>query len=122
MDHRQNLRFIAAGRILIGIVMLLAPRKGVRGWLGRDADSGGVTLLARAFGAREIALGAGTLGALTTGSPARPWVVAGIVSDGVDAAASVLALRHLPARRALTNATVATSATVAGLAALDAVD
>lgn len=122
MDHRQSLRFIAAGRLAIGVAALVAPRRFAGAWLGPEAASGVVSLLARAFGAREVAVGAGTLWALDAGQPVRPWVTAGIVCDGLDAAASVMATRHLRASRALLNAAVATTATVAGLAALDAVD
>lgn len=121
MDHRQSLRFIAAGRIAIGIAALVAPRRLAAGWLGPEAATGAVTLLARAFGAREVAVGAGTLWALDAGGPVRPWVTAGIVCDGLDAAASVLAVRHL-GPKALLNGAVAASATAAGIAALDAVD
>jgi hypothetical protein len=122
MDHRQNLRFIAAGRIAIGIAMLFAPRRATRGWLG-DRDIGaGVSLLSRAFGAREVALGAGTLQALASGGPVRPWVMAGIVSDGLDATASLLAAPQIGVGRALMNGAVASSATAAGIAALEHVD
>lgn len=122
MDHRQSLRFIAAGRIAIGVAALVAPRKLAAGWLGPEAATGAVTLLTRAFGAREVAVGAGTLWALDAGGPVRPWVTAGVVCDGLDAAASVLAVRHLGAPKALLNGAVAASATVAGIAALNAVD
>lgn len=122
MDHRQSLRFISAGRIVIGVVMLVAPRRGTASWVGPDGRSGALTLLARSFGAREVALGAGTLTSLDSGGPARPWVMAGIVADGLDAVASVLAIRHLGARRALATGAVAVVATAAGIAALDHVD
>ena len=122
MDHRQSVRFISAGRIAIGAVMLLAPRRGAASWVGPDGRSGALTLLVRSFGAREVALGAGTLASLDSGGPARPWVMAGVVADGLDAVASVLAIRHLGAARALATGTVAVLATVAGIAALDQVD
>lgn len=122
MDHRQVLRFIAAGRIAIGVAALVAPRRLVSGWLGSTAAHGSVTLLTRAFGAREVAVGAGTLWALDAGGPVRPWVAAGIACDGIDAASSVLAIGHLGAAKALLNGAVALGATAAGVAALDAVD
>ncbi len=122
MDHRQNLRLIAAGRIAIGIAMLLTPRRTAGGWLGDGTMSGRVSLLARAFGAREVAIGAGTLRALSSGEPARPWVIAGIVSDGLDAVASLAAAPQIGFGRALVNGAVASSATAAGIAALEHVD
>lgn len=122
MDHRQSIRFISAGRVTIGAVMLVAPRRGAASWVGPDGRSGALSLLVRSFGAREVALGAGTLASLDSGGPARPWVMAGIVADGLDAVASVLAIRHLGARRALATGVVATIATAAGIAALNQVD
>ncbi len=103
MDHRQSVRFISAGRIAIGAVMLVAPRRGAASWVGPDGRSGALTLLVRSFGAREVALGAGTLASLDSGGPARPWVMAGVVADGLDAVASVLAIRHLGRRTSLGN-------------------
>jgi len=122
MDYRQTLRFVAAGRIAIGVAMLAAPRRAAAGWLGPGTGAGAGSVLARAFGAREVAVGAGSLWALDRGDPVRPWVVAGVVCDGLDTVATVLGARHLGFRRFAAMGAVAATATAIGVAALDHVD
>jgi hypothetical protein len=122
MDHRQALRFVAAGRIAIGAAMLAAPRRAAAGWMGPGAATASVGLLARAFGAREVALGVGTLKSLDAPGPSRGWVMAGVLADGLDAVSAVLAIRQLGVGRAATTAVVAVAATAIGVASLDHVD
>src|SRR3954447_3125873 len=91
-DVRNLVRGLAAGRILFGAAMLLKPEEAVRGWIGsRAASQGGTQTVTRAFGARDMALGAGALAALMAGKDAREWVVAGAVCDMVDFAATATA-------------------------------
>jgi len=122
MDHRQALRFVAAGRIAIGAAMLAAPRRAASGWMGPGAATTSVALLARAFGAREVALGVGTLKSLDSAGPSRGWVMAGVLADGLDAVSAVLAIRQVGAGRAVTTGLVAVAATAVGVASLDHVD
>lgn len=122
MDYRQALRFVAAGRVAIGVAMLAAPRRATAQWLGPDTGSGAASVLARAFGAREIAVGAGTLWALDRGDAMRPWVMAGVVSDGLDTVAAVLGAPRLGLRRFITTTGVAAAATAVGVAALEQAD
>jgi len=71
--------------------MMLRPEDAVRGWIGASAASKeGTQTITRAFGVRDLALGAGALAALNSGS-ARDWVIAGAVCDAVDLAATVQA-------------------------------
>ena len=86
---------LAGGRIAIGAVSLLAPGLVGRAMLGADGDSGGIRLLLRAVGGRDLALGVGVLAALDRGSSVRGWLRASAVVDGLDAAGSVLARRRL---------------------------
>jgi hypothetical protein len=86
---------LAQGRIAIGGASLLAPE-----WTARtmtaSGGSGGVTsLYARMVGARDIGLGLGTLIALARGGPARGWLEASALVDGLDVAACLLARDHL---------------------------
>lgn len=122
MDHRQALRFVAAGRIAIGAAMLAAPRRVAAGWVGPGAATASVGLLARAFGAREVALGVGTLKSLDSPGPSRGWVMAGVLTDGLDAVSAALAIRQLGVGRAVTTGLVAVAATAIGVASLDHVD
>ena len=59
---------LAGGRIAIGVVSLLAPGLVGRAMLGPDGDSGGIRLLLRAVGGRDLALGIGVLAALDRGA------------------------------------------------------
>jgi hypothetical protein len=83
---------LALGRIGVGVAMLINPELSVRGWIGgRAASYGGTQTLTRAFGARDLSLGAGALAALAAGSDARDWVVAGAFADAVDLGSTLTA-------------------------------
>jgi hypothetical protein len=83
---------LAAGRIAFGVLMLAKPEEAVRGWIGRRAASyGGTQTITRAFGARDLSLGAGALAALLSGKDARDWVVAGAFADLADFVATATA-------------------------------
>lgn len=70
--------------------MLLRPEQAVRGWVGpRAAAYGGTQVVTQAFGARDLAIGAGTLAALAQDRDARDWVAAGALCDLVDLVATV---------------------------------
>ena len=60
-------------------------------WIGSDAARRPVKVLARAFGARDLAIGLGVVIALDRGTPVRGWIEAGALSDAIDTAASLLA-------------------------------
>jgi hypothetical protein len=81
-----------------------------------------VTVAARAFGVRDLALGLGTLQALDGAAPARPWVSLGMVCDLADLVATALAFRAIGARRALPVMAVAGAATAIGYLAREQVD
>jgi hypothetical protein len=53
-------------------------------------------VLARAFGARDLAIGLGVVIALDRGAPVRGWLEAGAVSDTLDFSASFLARDSIP--------------------------
>ena len=53
-------------------------------------------VLARAFGARDLAIGLGIVIALDRGTPVRGWIEAGVLSDALDTAASLLAGSSIP--------------------------
>jgi hypothetical protein len=84
------IRALGAGRIAFGAAMLLRPEQAVRGWVGpRAAAYGGTQVVTQAFGARDLAIGAGTLAALAQDRDARDWVAAGALCDLVDLVATV---------------------------------
>jgi len=90
---------IAWGRVAIGATALVAPSALSRPWVGDSAATTPVKLLARTLGGRDLALGIGTLRALSrSDDEARPWVALAGVSDAVDALATVVAFAWLPRR------------------------
>ena len=106
MNERDLAKGYAAGRIGIGLLLLLFPRRMSRTlWGAVDGSSPAVAFFARLLGARDAILGAGALAAIQQeGEPGasarvRPWMSYGAVADGVDAVATLLAYRHLPKRR-----------------------
>lgn len=54
-------------------------------------------MLARALGARDLALGVGLLAALGGRGSPRPWLAAGVVSDTTDIVATAIESDSLPA-------------------------
>jgi hypothetical protein len=90
---------IAWGRVAIGATALVAPTALSRPWVGDSSATTPVKLLARTLGGRDLALGIGTLRALSrSDDEARPWVALAGVSDAVDALATVAAFAWLPRR------------------------
>jgi hypothetical protein len=88
---------LAANRVAFGIGYLIEPRRTGRGWIGPRAEERPATVLTRALGARDLALGAGALLAMReTPRAARPWFAAHALADGVDLAATVAAREGLP--------------------------
>lgn len=104
MNERTLLGLLSAGRIAVGAAFMAAPARGAASWIGTEAQRPGAGVLARAFGARDLALGAATLAALSGRAPLRPLLLGGIVADTTDAAATLAAGDGIPvsARRAVT--------------------
>lgn len=96
MDPQSLARVQALGRVAIGTALVLAPRRAVSGWVGRDADRPSVQALTAALGIRDLALGVGAAGALWRGDGARVWLRAGTAADLVDFVATVRARDGLP--------------------------
>lgn len=87
-------------RIAIGIAVIALPDVAVRA-IASDAKADGLApALLRMLGARDIALGLGTIVALDHGAPVRGWLEGGALSDTMDCVASVIARERLT-RRAL---------------------
>jgi hypothetical protein len=86
---------LAGGRIVIGVVSLLAPGLVGRAMLGPEGDSRGARLVLRVVGARDLALGVGVLAAIDRNGPVQAWLRASAVADGLDAAGSLLARDQL---------------------------
>lgn len=101
MTLRSLVIGLATNRLLLGAGLTLVPGRAARVWVGRAAGRPSGRLLARAIGARDVALGVGTLAALKDGDAARAWVGAMLVSDATDFAATLHEREHLPLPAAL---------------------
>jgi hypothetical protein len=107
-------RMLATGRVLIGAALFAAPDLVAAPWVGDDARTEGARVVVRALGARDAALGAGTLAAGGDGAALRRWLLASSASDAADFVAT-LAGPRTPARTAVLG--LAASAAVAGVIA-----
>jgi hypothetical protein len=96
VNPREIARALSIGRIAIGVGLITAPRLWAPIWVGRDGLSGAARLFSRAVGARDIAIGASTLMAMSKGERIRPWVIAAIVPDAVDAIATFIERDEVP--------------------------
>lgn len=115
MDPRTLTRLLAAGRVAIGLGLFAAPATAARSWLGDAVDDAGTRMATRGLGARDVALGVGTLVALRDDGPVRPWLDAGVAADLADATAAVLARGERPAGAIGATLAVAGGAAAAGL-------
>lgn len=108
------------GRVGLGAAFLVAPGRSGRGWLGARATADAGKVAARALGARDVAIGYGTLRALDTGDPTLGrWVTISGLCDLVDATATAMAFRSLPWRGRILGIVVAGAAATASLVARD---
>lgn len=96
------------GRVAIGAALVLAPKLVLRPWVGEVGTTTGARVLGAGFGARDIAVGAGAIHALSTGGPVRPWLLGSALCDAVDFAATFAARRSLGRGAAATCALAAT--------------
>jgi hypothetical protein len=117
MDARPLALGVAAGRIAFGSAFLLAPGVTAKGWIGRPARTPGGQVMTRAMGARDLAIGVGTLAALRGADDTRPWLAAALFSDLADAAATWAERGALgPARTGMTLAIAFSAAASSALA------
>jgi hypothetical protein len=96
MEPREMAIAQARGRIAVGAAFFLVPGLAGRTWVGGDAARPSAKLLARAFGARDLALGLGVVIAIDRGAPVRGWLEASALSDAGDAVATLLGAAAVP--------------------------
>jgi hypothetical protein len=115
MDARTIAGVVASGRIAAGAGLTLAPGLVTRTWIGDVAGTSGARVVSAGFGARDVAIGAGTARALVRGEPVRPWLLAGAFADAVDLVATFAGRRSLPPLGVVSACTLAATGVVAGL-------
>jgi hypothetical protein len=118
VNPRALLTQLSLGRIALGATLIARPELATGRWVGRDGSRPGGQVLARGLGARDAALGAGTLTALRGGGPTTPWILGGLFSDATDLLATHTARERLPRGAAAMIYVLAGGALVAGLANL----
>jgi len=113
---RRAVWLIAAGRIALGLAVLLAPERVTARWLGQDnAKNAAVGDLARGLAARDIALGVSVLATLDD-AKAGPIVQVGCaLADAGDVLGTIAAREHLPRAGALGTVAIAGGAVAVGL-------
>lgn len=123
MDTASTLGTVLnVGRIAYGVAAVVAPTSAAKGWIGRSAGEPSVHPMTRAFGIRDVALGAATIGALRsagpTGTGSRMLLALGVMVDAVDTLSGRLSRDAVP--KPATIYAVAGGAAVTGAVALAA--
>jgi hypothetical protein len=101
MEPRNLARQVALGRAVLGAALVALPARACGGWVGPDAATAGGRVLTEGLGARDLALGLGTLRALSKGESLRTWFLASALADAVDCIATVRARGSIPAAPAI---------------------
>jgi hypothetical protein len=121
---RRGATAMAVGRIGLGMVALTSPAVVARPWVGPSGESQAGQVLGRALGARDLALGLGTLAALRrppgpgTDRAATTWVGLSALADGADLLVTVGSWGRLPTRGRWLVAAAAGGAAALGLTAV----
>jgi hypothetical protein len=88
---------ISMGRFIFGVAFIGRPTLMERAWIGKQARLPGAQLLARAVGARDLALGLGGLQAVKREDDSAPaWLAAAGICDVVDFGATWAAGGRIP--------------------------
>ena len=100
---------LSATRVAIGVAAWVAPRRFGRAWTGERSNGPIGSMAIRGLGARDIALGLGTLRALGNGKSVKPWLEMQALADASDAASTLMSFREVRGlRRWVMFATAAT--------------
>lgn len=119
MNARQIMNVAyAAARIGIGVVATTYPEKIGRTWIGENAESPNTKVILRGLGARDIALGAGTIDSTMRGEGAAAWLATSALADLGDLAATLAGREALPKNGVLVTSFLAASGAITGAALL----
>lgn len=116
MDERLLGTVMGTIRTGVGASLVAAPAWAGRIWIGSHADGRGTRVLARALGARDVALGGAILTASAKGEShdVVRLVQLGALADTADMAATLMAWKHLEGHRRWSMPLVAVGVGVAG--------
>jgi hypothetical protein len=107
-------RAVAAGRVVAGAALLIAPSVAGRSWIGDDAQRPAVQAVVRGLGIRDLILGALTLHVAARPGVGPRTVATCAVADAVDFGATLAVREHIPTAAATGILTLAGGAAVAG--------
>ena len=96
MNPRALAAQISIARMGFGVAFMVAPEWAGGMWIGKDAKRPGTKLFIRALGARDLALGLGTLLAMRHDRPTRGWLEASGLADFADAVITLMAGDDVP--------------------------
>lgn len=106
---------LSIARVGVGTALMLAPRRMGRTWVGSVADDPRAALVIRGFGARDLALGLGTLRALHRNEPIEGWVQMAAAGDACDALAGLAGASSVGLVRSIPTILSAAGAAILGL-------
>ena len=119
MNAKQLLNVgYAAARIGIGVVATVDPARIGRTWIGDSADETPTKVILRGLGARDFALGAGTIEATLVGRGVAAWLGFSALADLGDLTATLAGKDGLPSKGVKLTAFLAGSGFVSGLVLL----
>lgn len=108
VDSKDLVRMLSFGRMVIGAAAFVAPRRFARAWTGDTAEEVASSIATRGLGARDVALGLGTLLALEGDGPVKGWLEAQALADASDTFSTLANFGDMPGlRRWITLATAA---------------
>ena len=96
MSPRDAARALNAGRIALGLSLVLAPRLTARTWIGDDAARPGTRVVLRAHGIRDALLGALALHTLDAPRVGPRYQATLAICDAVDFGATLAAGHGIP--------------------------
>jgi hypothetical protein len=115
LDAKELAQLLSLGRIVIGAAAVLAPRRFARAWTGERSEAAVSVIATRGLGARDVALGLGTLRALDGEGPVRPWLEAQALADASDTVSTLSVFGQLPPLRRILGLATAAGACYIGL-------
>jgi hypothetical protein len=115
MDNRRIITMLSIARVGVGAALLLAPRRMGRNWVGSVVEDPRAALVIRGFGARDLALGLGTLRALQRDEPVEGWVQMAAAGDACDALAGLIGASSVGLARSIPTILSAAGAAILGM-------
>lgn len=108
----------ATARIGIGVIATAYPEKIGRTWIGPNAESPNTKVILRGLGARDLALGAGTIDATLRNEGVATWLATSALADFGDLSATLVGREALPKKGVVVTGILAASGALTGLALL----